>query len=64
MLRLSLVVLVVALGALVVLWQFGVIRFGPPGPSEAEIRLSTLFELARGLDPAALEEAVAEHLAR
>ncbi len=60
MLRFSLVVLVVALGALVVLWQFGVIRLGPSGPSEAEIRLSTLFELARGLDPAALEETVAE----
>jgi murein DD-endopeptidase MepM/ murein hydrolase activator NlpD len=54
--------MVVAVGGLVALWQLEIFRMpiSSSGPSEEEILLSTLFELARGLDPKALEMTIAE----
>lgn len=62
MFRTLLIVLVIGVGGFIALWQLKIIQMpvSSPIPSEEEISLTTLFELAGGLDPDALKIVLSE----
>ena len=62
MFRTLIIVLVIGVGGFIALWQLKIIQMpvSSPIPSEEEISLTTLFELAGGLDPDALKIVLSE----